>query len=245
MSNFQQARDSQVELNKSNRDLISSADHFFLESVKSNYSYGFDWLGFPIIQYPQDIVALQEIVFQVKPTLIIETGFARGGSSILFASLLKMINNEKDDNIKVLTIDIDFNKDCLLKVMASQFGKYIHAIEGSSIDKKVFEQVVEESKTHDSIMVVLDSMHTKDHVDEELKLYSQLVSKGSFICVMDTAIGYLPEEVTSDRPWSPSNSPFQSAKNFVESNNNFISRDDIDHKLLVSVAKSGYIQRVK
>ena len=94
-------------------------------------------------------------------------------------------------------------------------------------------------------MVVLDSMHTKDHVDEELKLYSQLVSKGSFICVMDTAIGYLPEEVTSDRPWSPSNSPFQSAKNFVESNNNFISRDDIDHKLLISVAKSGYIQRVK
>ena len=140
MSNFQQARDSQVELNKSNRDLISSADHFFLESVKSNYSYGFDWLGFPIIQYPQDIVALQEIVFQVKPTLIIETGFARGIFNII-RILVKMINNEKDDNIKVLTIDIDFNKDCLQKVMASQYGKYIHSIEGSSIDKKVLNKL--------------------------------------------------------------------------------------------------------
>ena len=150
MSKFQQARDSQIELNKSNRDLISAADRFFLESVKSNYSYGFDWLGFPIIQYPQDIIALQEIVFQVKPTLIIETGFARGGSSILFASLLKLICGEKDDGIKVLTIDIDFNKESLQKVMTSQYGKYIHSIEGSSIDKQVFEQVVEESKQHDS-----------------------------------------------------------------------------------------------
>ncbi len=245
MSTFSSRRQEQIECNKNNVELLSSAQTFFERSVESKYSYGFDWLGLPIIQYPQDIIALQEIIYSTKPNIIIETGFGRGGSVMLYASILDLIHSESDPSWKVISVEIDFNKKGLDHIRQSKYRNNVHFLTGSSIDPDVINSVKKYFSSSDSVMVILDSLHTYDHVSAELDYYSKFVSKGNFICVMDTAIGYLPESASNDRPWSPSNSPLQAANNFMDNNNEFVLRNDIDLKLLISVAKSGYIQRIK
>ena len=240
---FKEQRFKQIASNPNNADLVKASDEFFLETVKARYSYNFDWLGFPVIQYPQDLVALQEIKIETKPNLIIETGFARGGSSIFFASMQSLVFNDASSNTNVITIDISFNQECLGKVMSSRFGDRIIPIEGSSTDHQIFLKVKELATEFDSVMVFLDSMHTSSHVLQELRLYSKLVSPGNFICVMDTAIGYLPNAMHNDRPWSTNDSPLQAANKFLNENDQYMHRDDIDNKLLVSVARNGYLQR--
>ena len=166
-----------------NDDLKANANAFFVDSVKNEYSYNFTWLGRPIVQYPQDIIAMQEIIWSIKPDLIIETGIARGGSLIFYASMLQLLGN----NGKVLGIDIDIRDHNREGIEDHPLNDKIEMLQGSSVSAETFEQVEKFAKNFNNILVILDSNHTYAHVRKELELYSELVQKGSFVVVFDRA----------------------------------------------------------
>jgi len=207
---------------------------WLISSIEEKYSYNFTWLGRPIIQYPTDLMALQEIIWEVKPDLIIETGIAHGGSLIFYASLLEIIGKGA-----VLGIDIDIRPHNGEAIERHPMFHRIRMLEGSSTSPYVMElvcQMAEGKKT----MVCLDSMHTYDHVKKELELYSPLVTKGSYLVVFDTCIEDLPE---TDRPWGKGNNPKTALDEFLKTTDRFIV-DDIDKKLGITVAPGGYLKCV-
>ena len=213
-------------------------------SVEERYSYNFSWLGRPIIQYPQDIVAMQEIIYNVQPDLIIETGIAHGGSLIFSASMLELnaVCGGPQDAY-VLGIDIDIREHNRRAIESHPMFRRISMIEGSSIDPKVVEQVVAAAGGRQRVMVCLDSNHTHDHVLAELEAYAPLTSVGSYCVVFDTAIEDLPPASNSDRPWGPGNNPKTAAREFVREHPEFVSDITIDQKLRISVAPEGYLLR--
>ncbi len=231
-------------INKMNKDIPfkKKSENWFLDSLKHEYSYHFEWLGRPIIQYPQDIVAFQEIVWKVKPEIIIETGIARGGSLVLSASLLQLLGHGK-----VLGIDINIRKNNRNEIEKHPLGKRIKLIEGSSIDESVVKKIFKIAKGK-KVLVALDSNHTHDHVIEEMRLYSPLVTKGSYMIVFDTVIEDIPSNVSKfmkKRPWKKGNNPKTAVFEFLKTNNRFKIDHDIDKKLMVSVAPNGYLKCIK
>lgn len=235
--------------------LEQAAKRFMLESTQPKYSYNFQWLGRPIIQYPQDMVAMQEIIFEVKPDLIIETGIAHGGSLIFSASMLALLDymeciaSSKALDIsksqrKVLGIDIDIRDHNREAIEAHPFSKMIELIQGSAIDKSVVSEVHDFAKKFKRIMVLLDSNHTHDHVLEELKAYAPLTSKDSYCVVFDTIIEDLPDTMYPDRPWRPGNNPKTAIFEYLKDHQEFQIQEYIDNKLLISVAPKGYLKRV-
>jgi len=222
-----------------NLKLISTK---WIESVsRFNYSYNFDWLGRPIIQFPQDIIALQEIIWNVKPDLVIETGIAHGGSIIFYASLLELIGK----NGLVIGIDNDIREHNRAEIEKHSMYKRIKMIEGSSIDKKVVDKVYEQAKDKKNIMVILDSNHDHEHVLNELNLYSSLVTKGSYLVVLDTVIEDMPENFFKNRPWGKGNNPKTAVWEFLKRTNRFEIDKEIEDKLLITVAPDGYLKCVK
>ncbi len=221
--------------------LRESGQHFLLETLKEDYSYNFNWMGLPIIQYPQDIVALQEIIWETKPDLIIETGVARGGSLLLFASLLEMING----NGTVIGIDIDIRKHNRKKIVEHPLSHRIRLLESSSIEKSTIEAIKRLSEGKKKIMVSLDSNHTHAHVLKELELYSPFVSKGCYCVVFDTVIEEMASGSFPDRPWDKGNNPRTAVEQFLKSNNNFAVDTEIEQKLLITAAPAGYLIRLK
>ncbi|HEV2602646.1 MAG TPA: cephalosporin hydroxylase family protein [Microvirga sp.] len=217
------------------------ARRFFDATVPLQYSYNFDWLGVPIIQYPQDLVAIQEIIWRTKPDLIVETGVARGGSLIFYASMLRLLNNGG----RVVGIDIDIRPHNRDSIEQHPLGELITLIEGSSTELSVIAQVVEHAKTSQRTMVVLDSNHTKDHVARELELYSPLVGRGSYLIVLDTVVEYMRPGDVVDRPWSKGNNPLNAVEEFLQKNNRFAIDHTIDNKLLISVGPRGYLECCK
>ena len=219
---------------------LPEATAFFDASLPLLYSYNFDWLGLPIIQYPQDVMAIQEIVWRTKPDLIIETGIARGGSLILYASLLKLIGNGG----RVIGVDIDIRPHNRQSIEEHPLADAIHLIQGSSIDEATVATVRDQVKEARAIMVVLDSMHTADHVLRELELYSPFVTQGCYLLVFDTVIEFMPAEAVSHRPWAKGNSPFNAVQQFLQANSRFRVDRSIDAKLQISVAPRGYLECV-
>jgi cephalosporin hydroxylase len=227
-----------------------------LESIKNKYSYNFAWLGRPIIQYPQDIVAMQDLIWQVKPDLIIETGIAHGGSLILSASMLALLDytdavtsgqplDPAASYRRVLGIDIDIRSHNCAAIEAHPVAHKIEMIEGSSIAPEIIAQVHEKAKEHDCILVCLDSSHTHDHVLAELNAYARLTSKGSYCVVFDTIIEDMPAEIFPDRPWGPGNNPKTAIREYLKTHPEFEIDKRVDHKLLISVAPDGYLKRVR
>ncbi len=214
---------------------------WFRKASKYEYSYHFNWLGRPIIQFPQDIIAMQEIIWRVKPDLIIETGIAHGGSLIFYASMLELLNG----NGEVLGIDIDIRKHNRKEIESHSMFKRITMIEGSSIDKGIAKQVWDFAKEKKKVLVVLDSNHTHEHVLKELKLYSSLVAKDSYLIVFDTIIEDMPEKLFSDRTWSKGNNPKTAVWEFLKINNRFKIDKKIENKLLITVAPDGYLKCIK
>src|SRR3989344_4169389 len=190
---------------------------FIMLSGKSKYSYNFDWLGIPIIQYPQDIVAMQEIVWKVKPDLIIETGIARGGSMIFYASMLELLGRGT-----VLGIDVDIRAHNRREIEKPPMYKRIKMIEGSSTDERTLAQDRSTAKRHKRVLVCLDSLHTGAHVLKELELYAPLVSKGSYCVVFDTLIEELPRTFWKNRPWGKGDNPKTAVDSFLRKNKNFV-----------------------
>ena len=238
---FIEERKQRIQENGANGALQSAARAFNVESNRAQYSYNFSWMGRPIIQYPQDMIAMQEIIWEVKPDLVIETGIAHGGSLIYYASLLELIGHGE-----VLGIDIDIREHNRKEIEKHPMFKRIKMIQGSAISAEIIIQVKKYASGKERILVCLDSNHTHDHVLNELKLYSPFVTVGSYIVVFDTIVEDLPEGYFSQkRPWGISNNPKTAVAEFLNTNSDFEIDRSIDNKLLISVAPGGYLKRRK
>lgn len=238
---FENKKKSNIKKIEKDKKLKSLALKFYTSFTKHNYQYNFNWLGRPFIQIPQDIVALQEIIWEIKPDLIIETGIAHGGSLIFYASMLELI----DGRGKVLGIDIDIREHNKKEIEKHKMFKRIKMIEGSSADEKVIKKVEKIVKNHKKVMVCLDSLHTHEHVLKELNLYSKFVSKGSYLVVFDTIIEYMPKGFFKNRPWDKGNSPLTAVNVFLKNHKNFIVDRNIDNKLLITSSPGGFLKRVR
>jgi len=238
---FSQERFERIRKNRKNGKLVNAARDFMRESTLPKYSYNFTWLGCPIIQYPQDMIAMQEIIWDVKPDLIIETGIAHGGSLIFSASMLELIGGDG----RVLGIDIDIREHNRVEIEKHSMYKRIDMIQGSSIDEKIAKQVCGFAKGKKRVMVFLDSMHTHDHVLKELEFYSPLVTKGSYLVAFDTIIEDMPDDMFTDRPWGKGNNPKTAVWEFLKTNDRFKINREMESKLLITVAPDGYLKCVK
>jgi cephalosporin hydroxylase len=227
-------------------DLQSLSRIWMRETLRHNYSYNFSWMGRPIIQYPQDILATQEIIWSVKPDLIVETGIAHGGSLIFSASMLELnaISGGPKD-AEVLGIDIDIRAHNLEAINAHPMARRISMIEGSSTTPAVIAKVMAKAANKTRVLVLLDSNHTHDHVLAELEAYAHLVSVGSYCVVFDTIIEDLPGDSFSDRPWSKGNNSKTAVWDFIKRHPEFAIDKSIQYKLLITVAPDGYLMRVR
>lgn len=219
------------------------------------YPYNFEWCGRPIIQYPQDVMIMQELIWMIKPDVIIETGIAHGGSLMLSASMLALLDyadavaNQQlldpySSKRKVLAIDIDIRSHNRAAIEAHPLAHKITMFEGSSIDPDIIEAVKESVADAKKVLVCLDSNHTHEHVLAELKGYTPMVTSGSYCVVFDTLIEDIPAEHFNDRPWHPGNSPKTAVHEFLRTNTDFIADTDIDAKLQITVAPNGFLRRL-
>ena len=200
-----------------NQELIDIAYAFTKASTAPKYSYNFSWLGRPIIQYPQDIVAMQELIWSIQPDLIIETGIAHGGSLIFYASLLELnavCGGPRD--AEVLGVDIDIRAHNREAIEAHPMFRRISMIQGSSIAPEIIEQMKAKAAGKQRVLVCLDSNHTHDHVLAELQAYAPLTSVGSYCVVFDTIIEDMPAGMFGDRPWGPANNPKTAVWKFLK-----------------------------
>lgn len=226
------------------------------DSACLGYSYNFTWQGRPIIQYPQDMVAMQELIWQIRPDLIIETGIAHGGSLIFSASMLALLDmcdaieagvllDPKSAKRKVLGLDIDIRQHNRDAIEAHPMSSRIQMIQGSSIDPEVIEQVKQIAQGYETVLVCLDSNHTHEHVLAELAAYAPLTSVGSYCVVFDTVVEDMPKEMFPDRPWGPGDNPKTAVWEYLKTHSEFEIDKSIQYKLLITVAPDGYLKRIK
>ncbi len=249
------------------KSILNSTHEWIVQSGQHKYSYNFLWLGRPIIQYPQDTVAIQEVIWHVKPDLIIETGIAHGGSLILSASMLALLDycdavqagqsfDPRATNRRVLGIDIDIRSHNRAAIEAHPMSHRIDMIQGSSVAPEVVAEVYKKAKQYKRILVCLDSNHTHEHVLAELEAYAPLVSKGSYCIVSDTVVEDMPDNSFPDRPWGKGNNPktavWEYLRHLKEEGRKaadgapltFEIDRMIENKLLITVAPDGYLRRV-
>ena len=230
-----------IEALKADSELQEMSRTWLQMAGKHRYSYNFSWLGRPIIQHPTDMLALQEIIWNVRPNLIIETGIAHGGSLIFSASILELIGG---DGI-VVGIDIDIRSHNRVEIERHPLSKRLTLLEGSSTSPSILSQVKQLAKGRDRVMVILDSNHTHAHVAQELELYSPLVTKGSYLVALDTVIEDVDESMVAERPWGKGNNPKTAVWEFLRENNRFEIDHDIEGKLLITVAPDGYLKCIR
>jgi cephalosporin hydroxylase len=255
MNNFQAELVKRVEAIPGNKALCEAASAFMRASTGPKYSYNFAWQGRPIIQYPQDIMAMHELIWQIKPDLVIETGIAHGGSLIFSASQLAQLDlcdaidsgamfDPKISKRKVVGIDIDIRAQNRVAIEAHPLASRIQMIQGSSIASDIITQVHAIAANYSRVLVCLDSNHTHDHVLAELQAYANLVSVGSYCVVFDTIVEDLPAGMFPDRPWGPGNNPKTAVWEYLKTHPEFEAVKSIHHKLLITVAPDGYLKRI-
>ena len=222
------------------------AKKFLSQSVDARYSFNFKWMGRPIIQYPQDIVAVQELIWDIKPDLIIETGVAHGGSAVFFASLLELnalSGGPKD--AEVWCIEIDLRAHNREAILAHPMYSRLRIFDGSSVDAKIASVIAEKAARCERVIVILDSNHTHEHVLDELNAYTNLVSVGSYCVVFDTFVEDMPAGYFADRPWDKGNSPRTAVIEFLKDHAEFVVDESIENKLLITVAPGGFLKRIQ
>lgn len=236
--------------------LKAATTEWMVASTPARYSYNFEWMGRPIIQYPQDMVAVQELVYRIRPDLIVETGIAHGGSLIMSASLLALLDYEdalaegttldpRNPKRKVLGVDIDIRAHNRTAIEAHAMANRIEMVQGSSIDPAIIAQIRARAEGAGTVLVFLDSNHTHDHVLAELEAYADLASVGSYCVVFDTIVEDLPDGFYPDRPWAVGDNPKTAVWAFLEKDDRFQIDSAMDDKLMISVAPQGYLKRVK
>lgn len=256
MSEFNKEVEQRILANGKDQNLINAAAQFMDLSTTPQYSYNFSSLGRPIIQYPQDMVAMQEIIWTVKPDLIIETGIAHGGSLILSASMLALLDmcdaieqkkglNPSVSERKVLGIDIHIRQHNRDAIESHPMSSRIKMIQGSSVSSEVIDEVRAFAGSYKKVLVCLDSNHTHEHVLAELHAYAPLVSLGSYCVVFDTIVEDLPKDKYPNRPWGPGDNPKTAVWEFLETHKEFQIDKSVDNRLLISVAPDGYLKRVR
>lgn len=237
------------------KDVQALSRIWMREISPHKYAYNFKWLGRPAIQFPQDQIALQELIWQIKPDLIIETGIAHGGSLTFSASMLALLDmtdaieagvsiDPKLSKRKVLGLDIDIRPHNKAAIEAHPMASRIQMIQGSSVDPKIISQVHEIAKDYKKILVCLDSNHTHEHVLAELQAYAPLTSKDSYCIVYDTAVEDMPAALAGDRPWGLGNNPKTAVWEYLKNHPEFAIDKTIQNKLLITVAPDGYLKRV-
>jgi cephalosporin hydroxylase len=222
-------------------DVAELTNRWVTEVSRNRYSYHFTWMGRPIIQFPQDMIAMQEIIWDVQPDLIIETGVARGGSLVYYASLLELIGGDG----MVLGIDVDIRPHNREAIESHRMAKRIRLIEGSSVAPEVVEEARGLAEKASSVVVVLDSNHTHEHVLQELQLYSPFVTRDSYVVAFDTIIEDLPEDFYPDRPWGKGDNAKTAVLEFLRGTDAFEVDRSIENKLQITVAPNGYLRRVR
>jgi cephalosporin hydroxylase len=254
---FRRARGVRVDSMLSDRDFADATDSWIREATRLDYSYNFDWLGRPIIQYPQDLLALQELIFDRAPDAIVETGVARGGSTVFFAHMLATLDLldalrsrdpgrgiEVRPRRKVVAVDVEIRAHNRSAIEGHPLAPWLVLVEGDSRDPATISMVFDEVSSATSRMLVLDSNHTHEHVLGELTAYTPLVTRGQFAVVLDTIVEKLPEELLKGRNWGQGNSPGSAVNEFMQGETGFTRRSDIDSKLQISVAPGGYLERL-
>ena len=253
---FRQEVNKGIQEMGNDRRLRSLSLRWLSRAAASRYSYNFAWLGRPIIQVPQDIVAMQELIWDVRPDLIIETGIAHGGSLILSASILSLIDlceaietgapfDPLMTRRRVVGVDIDIRQHNRQAIESHPMASRIHMIQGSSVDPVIVDQVRDIAMTHQKVLVCLDSNHTQEHVLAELSAYGPLTSKNSYCVVFDSLIEDLPKKLFKDRPWGPGNNPKTAVRIFLDEHPEFVVDKNIEQKLQITVAPEGYLKRVE
>jgi cephalosporin hydroxylase len=251
---FKRECDAEIAAQGSNYDAGIATRNWVDAANKLKYSYHFEWLGRPIIQYPQDMSAMQELIWLIKPDLIIETGIAHGGSLVFNASMLALLDmcdaiesaSSFDPIVsrrKVLGVDIDIRHHNREAIEAHPMAGRIQMIQGSSIAPEVIEHVHRVAAGYKCVLVCLDSNHTHEHVLAELAAYAPLTSVGSYCVVFDTVIEDMPADMFLDRPWGPGNNPKTAVREFLNTHPEFSIDKTIQNKLLITVAPDGYLKR--
>lgn len=231
----------EIQAMHSNKALHDVTASWMQASLPINYSYHFSWMGLPIIQYPQDIVAMQEIIWKTKPDCIIETGVARGGSAIFYASMMKMM----DLPGIIIGVDIDIRPHNRESIEKHPLSSSIKLIEGSSVAPETVAEVKKLTKDKKRILVIFDSMHTHEHVLAELQAYSPLVTKDCYLVVFDTIVEDMPDNFFLNRPWGKGNNPKTAVHEFLKTTDRFILDSDIQTKLQITAAPDGYLKCIK
>jgi cephalosporin hydroxylase len=221
--------------------LRSASCQWIIDTAAYKYSYNFTWLGRPIIQFPQDIIAVQEVIWRVRPDVIVETGIARGGSLIFHASMLELLGGDG----RVVGVEIELRDHNRAAIVTHPMYKRISIVEGSSLAEGTVREIFRLAGGGKQVLLVLDSNHTHQHVLTELRLYSPLVRKGSYIIVFDTIIEDMPRGYFSDRPWDVGNNPRTAVQEFLRTNDRFVVDEEMDSKLLISSAAGGYLKCVR
>jgi cephalosporin hydroxylase len=211
------------------------------EIARYKYAYNFEWMGRPIIQFPQDMVAVQELIWRTEPELIVETGVAHGGSLIYYASLLELLGGDRT----VVGVDIDIRPHNRRAIEDHPMMRRIALIQGSSTDSAVLDRARELGAGRRRTMVLLDSNHTHEHVLKELQMYAPLVSENCYLVVFDTLLDDMPSDLIQGRPWGPGNNPKTALHEYLQSTDAFEVDRDIDAKLLISAAPEGYLRRIR
>lgn len=238
---FKQERADAMALMSKDAELKQKSVDWMLHSDKYKYTYNFSWMGRPIIKYPQDIQIMQELIWDVKPDLIIETGIAHGGSIIFSSSMMELLGNGG----KVIAVDIDIRKHNREEIEKHPMMKNITMLEGSSIDEGIVQQIADYAKGFKKVMVVLDSNHSHDHVLRELEMYTPLVSLNSYILLPDTFVEFFPKGYVTDRPWDVGNNPYTAMEAFLKTTTKFVKDEAITNKLLITEALGGgYLKRI-
>lgn len=254
---FKQECIKEIDAQGRDPELRSLSNEWITRAQALKYSYHFEWLGRPIIQYPQDVVAMQELIWSVQPDLIIETGIAHGGSLIFSASMLELnaICGGPED-AEVLGIDIEIRPHNREALEAHPLYSRISIIEGSSIAPEVIQRVKNKADRKRKVLVCLDSNHTHDHVLSELEAYAPLTCKGSYCVVFDTIVEELPDDLNNNRPWSKGDNPKTAVLRYMEllategrvasDNQQLRLKPDkrFENKLMISVAPNGYLKRI-
>lgn len=238
---FNKERTERIASYANNKPLQASARGFLRESLHADYSYNFTWMGRPVFQYPQDLVALQEIIWAVQPDLIIEIGIAHGGSLVFHASMLELLGGDRF----VLGIDVDIRAHNRAKIEQHPMFRRIRMIEGSSIDESIVQQAHDAAVGCRSVMICLDSNHTHDHVLAELNFYASLVSVGSYVVVFDGIVEQMPASFSADRLWGPGDNPLTAVRAFLRDHDDFVVDEEIEAKLQITAAPSGYLRRIR
>jgi cephalosporin hydroxylase len=253
---FDQERRQRIEGYRGDAAFTAQSQAWLEASMRRRYVYNYDWLGRPIIQYPQDMVAMQELVWATRPDLIIETGIAHGGSLVLSASLLAMLDycdavgagtvlDPKASKRRVLGLDIDIRAHNREAIESHPLAHKIVMIQGSSISPEVIAEVQAYARGYQRIMVCLDSNHTHDHVLAELRAYASLTTRGCYCVVFDTFVEDMPADLFPDRPWAPGDNPKTALHAYLKEQPGFEIDTTITHKLQVTVAPDGFLKRVR